>query len=468
MLRVLFVIAAVVAVALALVIDQPLLFWVAGAALGVALTMAIMHVVRRRLRRKRYKQSSGDKAESLADAAPEAFADEEALGDERQKDLAAVGILGIRPKGAAGGDGEYEEGLGTDAVSGNGSPATAANGAPHAASKVSRLAAPVQGTLDFSIQESSQSVRIAVNESSHQSLREVLLPYMQAYRGVTRADTVCLLRQPNRAPQYHIEAIVSVNRNARGSGSFVSKTPLLQWERRRSGLHMLSADKNQLAGNVCGYYRQRVPIKQVVLAPVPVPSALARYVLLADAMREHMLRSEAKQILSLNFAHLLGNILETGISDELLREAKEDARPRSEIVDEEIWRAQDQGTSLALALVYLNCAEDIADEGGQRAVMQAESLLVQRLRETVRGARVERFGELLFGVFFKEAGEAVEQWAIRLQQDMLADSRLPGGGAVSIGIAVLDDGNASAEALRGEATQALREAFATGMPTIVG
>ena len=151
-----------------------------------------------------------------------------------------------------------------------------------------------------------------------------------------------------------------------------------------------------------------------------------------------------------------------------MREAKEDARPRSEIVDEEIWRAQDQGTSLALALVYLNCAEDIADEGGQRAVMQAESLLVQRLRETVRGARVERFGELLFGVFFKEAGEAVEQWAIRLQQDMLADSRLPGGGAVSIGIAVLDDGNASAEALRGEATQALREAFATGMPTIVG
>ncbi len=468
MLRVLFVIAAVVAVALALVIDQPLLFWAAGAALGVALTVAIVHVVRRRLRRKRYKQASRDQAESLADAPPEASADEEALGDERQRDLAAVGILDIRPKGAAGGSEEYEERLGTDAVSGNGSAATAANGSARANPKVSRLAAPVQGTLDFSIQESSQSVRIAVNESSHQSLRAVLLPYMQAYRGITRADTVCLLRQPNRAPQYHIEAIVSVNRNARGSGSFVSKTPLLQWEHRRPGLHFRSASENQLAGNVCGYYRQRVPIKQVVLAPVPVPSALARYVLLADAMRGHMLRSEAKQILSINFAHLLGNILETGIGDELLREGKEDVRPRSEIVDEEIWRAQDQGTPLALALVYLNCAEDIADEGGQRAVMQAESLLVQRLRETVRGARVERFGELLFGVFFKEAGEAVEQWAIRLQQDMLGHPGLPGGGGVSIGIAVLDDGNASAEALRGEATQALREAFATGMPTIVG
>lgn len=464
MFRVLFVIVAVVAAVLALVIDQPLLFRAAGAALGVVLIMAIIHVARQYRRRNQYKQGKKDPQESLPDAVSETSAEDEGAGDAKDE-LAALGILEIRPKGGSNGSGGNGKSLAADPVSGNGLSSRGTNGSAGRKPKVSRV--PVQGTLDFSIQESSQSVRISVNESSHQSLREVLLPYMQAYRAITRANTVCLLRQPNRAPQYHIEAIVSVNRNARGSGSFASKAPLLPWDHRQPGLHVLRASENQLAGNVCGYYRQRVPVKQVVLAPVPVPSALARYLLLADAMREHMFRSGEKQILSIHFAHLLGNILETGVGDELLREAKEDVRPRSEIIDEEIWRAQDQDTPLALALVYLNCAEDIADEGGQRAVMQAESLLVQRLRETVRGARVERFGELLFGVFFKEEGEAVEQWAIRLQQDMLNHSGLPGGG-VSIGIAVLDEGNASAEALRREATQALREAFATGMPTIVG
>ena len=468
MFRILFVIVAVVAAVLALVIDQPLLFWAAGGALVVALVMAVMHVVRRWRRRVRYRQAKPDKPEPRPDAASDLSAEEEGGGDERERDLKALGILEIRPKdGASEHKAEHKESPASNGFAGNGSPATSANSSASARPKVSRLTAPVQATLDFSIQEYSQSVRISVNESSHKSLRAVILPYMQSYRAITRADTVCLLRQPSRAPQYHIEAIVSVNRNARGSGSFTSKTPLVQWDHQRPGMHVLRESEGQLAGNVCGYYRQRVPIKQVVLAPVPVPSSLAQYVLLADTMREHTLRSEEKQIMSIQFAQLLGNILEMGASDELLREAKEDVRPRSEIVDEEIRRAESQHTPLALALVYLNGAEDIADEGGQRAVMQAESLLVQRLRETVRGARVERFGELLFGVFFKEEGDAVEQWAIRFQQDMLTHSVLPGGGA-SIGIAVLDEGNASAEALRREATQALREAFATGMATIVG
>ena len=468
MFRILFVIVAVVAAVLALVIDQPLLFWAAGAALVVALTMAILLSARRRRRRNRYKKEKENPSETSPDAASETQAEEEGQSDEREQELAAVGILSIRPKSAVNGSGQGEESddsaAATEGVSQNGA-ATGTNGS--AATESAPFAAPVQGTLDFSIQEYSESVRIAVSESPHKSLREVILPYLQAYRAITRANTVCLLRQPNKAPQYHIEAIVSLNRNARGSGFFVSKTPLLHWENLQPGLHVLRASEGQLSGNACGYYRQKVPIKQAALAPVPVPSSLARYMLLADSMREHMLRSEEKQVLSMNFAHLLGDILEMRIGDELLREAKEDVRPRSEIIDEEIWRAQDQGAPLALALVYLNRAEDVADEGGQRAVLQAESLLVRRLRETVRGARIERFGELMFGIFFKEDGATVEQWAIRFQQDMLGHSGFAGDG-VSIGIAVLDEDNARAEALRNEATQALREAFDTGMATIVG
>ncbi len=456
MFRILFVIVAVVVAVLAVVIEQPLLFVAAGASLSIALIMAIVHVVRRHQRRNRYK----GKPEPLPDITADAPEEE---GD-KQRALASFGILDIRPKGSADGSGEDEAGSSTEVVSGNGPAASGTNGPPE--TNGARMVVPIQGTLDFSIQEQSQSVRISVNESAHKSLREVLLPYLQAYRAIAQANTVCLLRQPKRAPQYHIEAIVSLNGNARGNGLFVSKTPLLQWEHRRPGLHVLRASEDQLSGNVRGYYRQRVAVKEVVLFPVPVPSSLAQYVLLADAMREHILDSEEKQLLSTHFAHLLGNILEMGICDELLQESKEDVRPRSEIIDEEIWQARDQGTPLALALVYLNRAEEVADEGGKRVVMQAESLLVQRLRETVQGARVERFGELMFGVFFKEEGVAVEQWAIRLQQDMLSYSGLLEDG-VSIGIALLHEGNASAEALRREATGALREAFDTGMCTIV-
>lgn len=461
MFRILFVIAAVVAAALALVIEQPLLFVAAGASLSVALVMVIVHLVRRRQRRNRYRV----KPEALPDITSDASEEEEGEGEEdKQRDLVALGILDIRPKGAANGSEEQEAGSLAEVVSGNGSEASGTNGSTEA--NGASMTVPVQGTLDFSIQEQPQSVRISVSESTHKSLRGVLLPYLQAYRAITRANTVCLLRQPKRAPQYHIEAIVSLNGNARGNGLFVSKTPLLPWEHRQPGLHVLRASEDQLSGNVCGYYRQRVAVKEVVLLPVPVPSSLAQYVLLADAMREHILDSEEKQLLSTHFAHLLGNILEMGICDELLQESKEDVRPRSEIIDEEIFKARDEDTPLALALVYLNRAEEVADEGGKRVVMQAESLLVQRLRETVQGARVERFGELMFGVFFKDEGVAVEQWAIRFQQDMLSYSGLLEDG-VSIGIALLHEGNASAEALRREATEALREAFDTGMCTIV-
>ena len=460
MFRVLFVIVAVVAAALALVIEQPLLFVAAGASLSAALIMVIVHFVRRRRRRKRYTV----KPEALPDIPSDALEEEEEEEEDEKRALASLGILEIRPKGYADRSVENEAGSLTEVVSGNGSGSSGTNGSTE--TNGTHTAVPIQGTLDFSIQEQPQSVRISVKESAHKSLREVLLPYLQAYRAVAQANTVCLLRQPKRAPQYHIEAIVSLNGNARGNGLFVSKTSLLPWEHRQPGLHVLRASEDQLSGNVCGYYRQRVAIKEVVLLPVPVPSSLAQYVLLADAMREHMLDSEEKQLLSRHFAHLLGNILEMGVCDELLQESEEDVRPRSEIIDEEIEQARDEGTPLALALVYLNNAEEVADEGGKRVVMQAESLLVQRLRETVQGARVERFGELMFGVFFREEGVAVEQWAIRFQQDMLSYSGLLENG-VSIGIALLHEGNASAEALRREATEALRQAFDTGMCTIV-
>ena len=458
MFRILFVIAAVVAAVLALVIEQPLLFVAAGASLSVALIMVIVHLVRRRRRRKKYRV----KPEPLPDITSDVL--EEEGEEDKQRDLASLGILDIRQKGSANGSRENEAGSLTEVVPGNESGASGTNGSTE--TNDARKTVPVQGALDFSIQEQPQSVRISVNESAHKSLRGVLLPYLQAYRAIAQANTVCLLRQPKRAPQYHIEAIVSLNGNARGNGLFVSKTPLLPWEHRRPGLHVLRASEDQLSGNVCGYYRQRVAVKEVVLLPVPVPSSLAQYVLLADAMREHILDSEEKRLLSTHFAHLLGNILEMGVCDELLQESKEDIRPRSEIIDEEIFKARDESTPLALALVYLNRAEEVADEGGKRVVMQAESLLVQRLRETVQGARVERFGELMFGVFFKEEGVAVEQWAIRFQQDMLSYSGLLEDG-VSIGIALLHEGNAGAEALRREATEALRQAFDTGMCTIV-
>jgi hypothetical protein len=115
-------------------------------------------------------------------------------------------------------------------------------------------------------------------------------------------------------------------------------------------------------------------------------------------------------------------------------------------------------------LVHLNRAESIARQG-EEAVASAEQHLRSRLEDLAPGARVERFGELTYGLFVRSAVDEVEGWAADLQEAMAQETGALEGG-VSVGVAVRHEHH-DPEGLRADATDALLEAYETGTCTII-
>lgn len=146
-------------------------------------------------------------------------------------------------------------------------------------------------------------------------------------------------------------------------------------------------------------------------------------------------------------------------------EEEQKPRPRREIIAEEMEQADREATDLALVLVHLNRSESIA-RAGEAAVASAEDALRDRLRRAAPEQRVERFGELTYGVFFRGGLSQVEPWAINVQNQMHAATGELEGGA-SIGVALRGPRHDTPESLRADATQALHEAYKTGTCTII-
>ncbi len=465
MIRVLFMIVAIVAAILAVLIDMPLLF----AASGLALLVSVILIFRKlQRRRSNHKQASSTYAQ------PKEGAD---------NDLDALGILEIKPRQKSGqvpgeraepaDPGKVESTISEPADErarraakahgdkpSSGVPAGAA--APAAESNGSRSRVGPQATL--TIKERLQTVRASVDEETPGNDRDVLVPYLQSMRATLDAQTVCLLKQSDESLHYHIEAIVSLNAYARTGGDFATKVPLIQTRDTKSAVGVRRvADDDFPAGNL-GYYREAIAVRHLAVSAVPRPSAASTYLLLADSMLEGHFEPPRRRTLVNHFARLLGAILEEGDSADQL-DAYDYVRPRREIIVEEIDQARAQKAPLALALVHLNRADAVADRG-ERDVRLAERGLASRLRQTAREARVERFGELTYGVFFHASGPEVENWAVTLQRELEAETG-PLEGGVSIGIALLQDRHVDADAFRQDATDALREAYETGTCTIV-
>jgi GGDEF domain-containing protein len=158
-------------------------------------------------------------------------------------------------------------------------------------------------------------------------------------------------------------------------------------------------------------------------------------------------------------------VLPRAMQDPELLEVDAALRPRHEIIAEEMDHARRHNHPLALALVYLNRAEAISNQGND-AVTEAEDMLAERLKDSTPGHRVERFGELMFGVFPHEEGEQVEAWALQLQNELDQETGLIEGGA-SIGIAVMQERHTTGDDLRNDATAALQAAYETGACTIL-
>ncbi|HET6566570.1 MAG TPA: hypothetical protein VFG50_01315 [Rhodothermales bacterium] len=442
MLRVFIILIAFLAVALAIILEQPLFYPIAAILFVGIVGMALGRL----FRRSRPEESPRNTSEKST-----------------RDDLMADGIMEIRPKGA---------------------PPTRPDTADPDEADVStaRPAGPAKpaekGPAQRMYGVSAPTVHIKTVADAHATderlKKDMLVPFLHAVQAAIGATTVCLLKLTETANRYNIEALVSKNAYARGHGQFTAKQALLPPKKKRKRVNLLRVGEKGLATKNLGYYLEPIAVRQIALAPVPHQNGDLEFILAADTMEEGGLGTRRQRELLAQFAGVLGTILDTRdtSNEEDLEETEtepEQPRPRREIIAEEMRHARAESLPLSLALVHLNRAESIA-ESGPEAVLDVEGQLetyLNKQTEETEAFRVERFGELTFGAFYRGGVDDVQDWALDLQQNLSEESGLLEGG-VSIGIAVMADHHDGPDALRADATEALREAYESGSCTIIG
>lgn len=479
MLRVLLIILAVVSITLALALDLSILYLVAVLLLLGAGALFTLEMRRRH------------------DDVPEKFEPVDAPED----DLDSLGILEIRPraKGASSGEsstpvkGESsmpmknekpersaprEPSTKTPASPGNrerGESTSDENEAP-ARPRVTDIADPFgprkvpaseqsSGSVLGEVREKTPRARVIVAEAESPVLAEVLVPAYRSLRAAVNAYTVCLLREEESPLRYHVAVIVSQNSYARESGSFAAKEPMLGGHRALVPVVYPRVGPGGFPKDRLAYYHEPISVRQVAMVPIVPKKSKNKYVLIVDTTNDGGLEAASVRVILEQYARLTTTILDSA-AEGGLAELDDDPRPRREIIEEEMERARAMSHPLSLALVFLNRGESL-DDAADEQLADAETAFESKLRDVVIDARVERFGELTYGVFYHGAPDGIAGWAAGLQASFEDENGILEGG-VSVGVALMTDRHAGPDDLRSDATAALQESFETGECTIVG
>jgi hypothetical protein len=332
--------------------------------------------------------------------------------------------------------------------------------------------------------------------------------FVQALRHSLQAHTVVLLVQEEMALEYRIAGIDSAATSVQRSGSFSASVPLVTARMSHADVTVRSLSDEPRLREALNYYSDGVPsLQHVAVAPIQHAQQSATYFLLADGDADVPLPHQHTKRLIAQGATMLGHLLgydptslgpsipsterDSARTDTTSDETKGDAssehtaaegemvdmttpspeverqgpRPRIEIVAEEMEAAYAAEAPLALALVHLNRADMIAEQG-QDTVERAEQLLYETLQEAAPNQRVERFGELTYGVFHRAGLQDVEEWTLTVHRGMLRATGLLKGG-VSIGVTVMGPRHETASDFRSEGMEALHEAYKSGAPIII-
>ena len=435
MLRVLFIILAIVSISLAVVLANPWLYGVAALLLiaaGVLMTSSM-------------KRLHKDVPETFM-MAPE----------HPEEDLASLGIVDIKPATRAPKVEEEEyEAIGGDDDSVGESYEFHANPIEL---PVGSADSPVVGKPRTKVPRP----RIMVSEASNQSFADVLIPALRSLRASIDAYTVCLLRQADLPLRYHVEVMISQNSYARNGGAFSAKEPMLAGHHALVPVVYPRVGPNGFPKAKLGYYHEQINVRQVAMVPVVPKKYDDLFILLVDTMNDVGLEAASVRVLLEQYARLVTTILDTeaegGLAD---LDASSPPKPRREIITEEMERSRSEHHPLSLALVYLNNGEKAEGE-----VAELENVFSGRLKSVAVDARIERFGELTYGIFYHGAKTGIAAWASRIQDGFPKDdAQLPGG--VSVWVAVMQERHQSADELRSDATAALQEAFSSGECIIV-
>ena len=451
MIRFLLVLVSLLIAVLAFALDRPWLYAVAGVPLVGALGL-----LGRQLWTAYQREAGG-------------------TSPPNNPPLEDLGIMDVRPHDRQGGSNG-------SSVSESGSPSTSETaeindgertGGRSTAQGGPATAAPDEVGSDSAIQTAPETATDVQAEE-----QPVLGPFLESLRAALGARTVGLFVQEEVILEYRIEACASTEPAAQQRGTFETQSPLLTATMSRQPVTVRRVDADDRTN--LGYYGTPPAIEQIALAPVPQPDSASTVFLLADATAEVDLGASHARSLLERYADTIGMLRDTDASaldpsedapnetspasSEASEEKADQPRPRREIIAEEMTAADAGDDDLALVLVHLNRAESIARRG-QEAVATAEHLLRTRLEHFAPGQRVERFGELTYGLFPRQGLDEVETWAADLQDAMAEETgELEGG--VSVGVAVRSPRH-DAQELRADATEALREAYETGTCTIV-
>jgi GGDEF domain-containing protein len=450
MTRVLLIVLGIVVAVLAFVLNQVWMYWAAGAFLLAAVVTIATRMWQRYQEAVRFRREGG---QSL----------------QQHPELEELGITDVRAKrkpADAATESQTEETERTRAEE----PGTAGGESTTTATSPP----PDEPPPEASGEETAASDRQSTRSSATAYGAAVFQPYVQALQAATESHTACLLVQEDVMLTYRIEAAVSHSASVRTTGAFETDDALLTANMTQVAVTIQPVGQTGVEPAQLGYYDAPVPdLEQVALAPVPTPSAASTYFLVLDATDTHLDHPRTKKLIT-HFADLLGLLIESGTPPRAPAEAstgseaEEQAtapRPRRDIIAEEIEEAQRTSSPLALALVHLNRAEELAQES-ETVIADTESALRTRLEQSAPRSRVERFGELTYGVFYNGDVADVEPWAERLQDELERAGDMLAGG-VSIGVAMLRAEAQSPDQLREDATEALRMAYETGTCTIV-
>lgn len=404
--------------------------------------------------------------------------------EDSEPDLEEMGIVDIKPEEAA-----------KNVDTGTSAPTTPPEeNAPDRERGASASSPAASSTPATDAPSSAEASDPSTPGSSEAEPKEdpVLAPLLESLRAAIDARTVCLLIQEDVALTYRLEAIASTHPSVQYSVTFDTQTPLLTATMSRESVTVRSLAEEKIAIEDLRYYDSPPAVDHLATAPVSRPDTSSMTFLLTDAPANSDLGTSEARTLLKHFAETVALLLSTRQSASSASESKSseehvngqhsgpDAaaelsetstrddsspRPRREIIAEEMEAARAADDDLSLALVHLNRAESVARRG-EEAVASAERLFHARLDQLVPNQRIERFGELTYGIFFREDPDAVEPQVADLETTMAREGgELEGG--VSVGVAVWGERDDDPEELRAEATDALQEAYETGTPVIV-
>ncbi len=457
MIRVLFIILAVVSMALAFVLSISWLWLVAAVMLVVAAVILTVDT-KKRLRRTAIAGSkAADTMRPLEDLGSFGLSEVRAVERSLEGGNEAIPDPGSEKKGAMADHGENEDAT-MVATPERSSPPPAIEQPPTSAMETpagTLVSEPVSTSRRGGVVRKRARRENIMVEGVVDSLRgEVILSTLRGLRAAVDAVTVAVLRQERAPLGYTVEAMVSRNSFARSGGRFAASEPLVASGKPLSPVVERCNSRGGFDSKRLGYYHEPIAIHEVAF--VPMACGGDTYLLIADTMSDGVLAQPESGRMLREFARLIQALVaEPAKAQE--DPAGQQLRPRREIIAEEMKAARESSLPLALALVHLNQAESLSDL--ERP--ETETSLADKLEATADGGRVERFGELTYGILRKQDVDDMARWASALHAGFLSEAGTLRGG-VSVGVAMLGDRHDGPDELRADATAALRESYETG------